>query len=151
MIQLKTVNFTDGSSIDVAAIIDNLQMLAAEIDASRTGVNVIPAGFGTMTCPICERGTHPLVPKDHPRMQFLNAHCVLGDNIKQSVKVSLLVNEKLIASVKFAVNEKSGKIQVFEIPEDITLGSLDEVNVRTSDNRRLVAFCTFTSEEVNDG
>ena len=84
-------------------------------------------------------------------MQFLNAHCVLGDNIKQSVKVSLLVNEKLIASVKFAVNEKSGKIQVFEIPEDITLGSLDEVNVRTSDNRRLVAFCTFTSEEVNDG
>lgn len=148
MIQLKTVNFTDASSIDVGAIVENLQILRAEIEASRRRENVIPAGFGTMSCPICERGTHPLVPKGHPRMEFLNAHCVLGDNIKQSVKVSLLVNEKVIASIKFATNEKSGKIQVFELPEDLDLGSFDEINVRTSDDRRLVAFGSFMSEEV---
>lgn len=148
MIQLKDVNFTDSSTIDVGAIVENMQMLAEEIDTSRMSENVIPAGFGTMSCPICERGTHQLVPKGHPRMEFLNAHCVLGDNIKQSVKVSLLVNEKKIGSIKFAANERSGKIQVFEIPEGTSLGTFDEINVRTSDDRRIVAFGSFISEEV---
>ena len=151
MIQLKTVNYTDGSSIDVGAIIENMQMLADEIELSRGRENVIPAGFGTMSCPICERGTHKLIPKGHPRMEFLNAHCVLGDNIKQSVKVVLLVNEKKVSALKFAANEKSGKIQVFEIPEELGLGTYDEISVRTSDDRRLVAFGSFISEEVNNG
>lgn len=151
MIQLKTVNYTNGSSVDVGAIIENLQTLADEIELSRGRENVIPAGFGTMSCPICERGTHRLVPKGHPRMEFLNAHCVLGDNIKQGVKVSLLVNERIVSTLKFAANEKSGKIQVFDIPEETDLGTFDEINVRTSDDRRLVAFGSFVSEEVNNG
>lgn len=148
MITLKDIEYSDGSTINVEAIIDNFAVLAAEIELSRGRENMIPAGFGTMSLPICERGTYKLVPKGHPRMEFLNAHCVLGDNIKQQVKVSLLVNEKKIDSLKFAANEKSGKIQVFEIPEELSLGTLDEISVRTSDNRRLVAFGSFMSEEM---
>jgi len=148
MIQLKTVNFTDGSSIDVGAIIENLQILADEIDASRIKKNVIPTGYGSFSCPIEHRGTYDVIPHGHPRLDVRSVHCVLADNIKRGVKVTLHIDEKKIAAVKFAASEKSGKMQVFTLPDDLDLGTNYAMRVRTSDDRRLIVTANAASVEV---
>lgn len=138
MIELKKINYNDNSVIDVATIVENLEMLASEIDASRVKRNVIPTGLGTFSIPIEHRGTYDVVPEGHPRLDIRSAYVMLGDNIKNSVKISILINEKKIADVKFAANEKSGKMQIFDLADDIDLGTNYALRVRTSDDRRLV-------------
>lgn len=151
MIKLKEINYTDASSIDVKAIIENMQILADEIDASRRKRNVIPTGYGSFSCPIELRGTYDLVPSGHPRLDVRSVHCVLADNVKRGVKVTLHINEKKIAAVKFAASEKSGKMQVFELPDDIDLGTNYALRARTSDDRRLIVTANAASLEGNNG
>lgn len=147
MIKIKEINFTDGSSIDVGAIVENLQMLATEIDANRNKENTIPAGIGSISYPVMLRGEYEVISNGHPRLDITSAYCTLGDNIKQPCKVSLFVNDKKISSVKFGTSEKSGKIQIFELPDDIDMADYDTMKARISDDRRLVITVSFVSNE----
>ena len=148
MIELKKINYTDGSSVDVETIIENLQTLADEIDASRTKKNVIPTGFGSFSCPVEFRGTYDVIPHGHPRLDVRSVHCVLADNIKRGVKVTLHIDEKKIAAIKFSASERSGKMQVFELPDDLDLGTNYALRARTSDDRRLIVTANAASVEV---
>lgn len=150
MIKIKEINYTDGSSIDVGAIVENLQMLATEIDGNRNRENTIPAGIGSTSCPIMLRGDYDIIKAGHPRLDITSAYCTLGDNIKQPCKAILFVNNKKISNIKFGKSEKSGKIQIFELPDDVDMAEYDTMSVRTSDDRRLVITVSFASKE-DDG
>ena len=152
MIQLKPINYTNASSIDVEAIVENLRMLASEIESSRSRKNVIPTGIGSISVPIMTNGRHTVIPRNRLRLDILSAHVMIADNIRRAVKVALYINERKVAKTKFGSSERSGKIQIFDLPDDLELGIYDEVTADVSDGRRMVVTVTAaTKEDETDG
>ena len=139
--KLKFVQADPATTMDLEALRDNFDILE-EVSNNHSEELELLADMQTQTISyaIDSSGlTTILKANKHTDMKIINAFVQMGDNIKEEQVVGLM---GISDAIKFSKSEKSGKVRMLSILNDIVLSDKDIV-VTTSSNRRIIVNITL--------
>lgn len=155
-LELETVHYIEAGTIDIPALLRNLDAIAAAISENKTAVETELATLKrsvttkSQTCLIdysdhSERKT--LIPaKAHLKMQLDNAFLIIADNHDRESNIYLQKGnheEKLTEPLKIKHSEKAGKARPLSVIPRREIGSWDSVEVVSDLSRRVVVVANF--------
>ncbi len=142
---LEDLKYIDTGEVDWGRIKRNFQNIQDTINTNADDLNAVAKRQTyTIIYAIEKIGiTEILKSGKHLRMKIINGWAQLGDNVKESISVSI---EDLTDMITFKETEKAGKVRIFKINHSY-ISFIDNVRVYTSSDRRILVGLTLESVE----